>query len=136
MGLGLLLSSPDTSLKLTKHGKQKLVVVRLSTGQFGLGGKGNEGVANFVNRLENSIGYVEFAYIKQSNMNYVKLINKAGKIVSPSIESFKAAADGVKWDPKKHFYNFLINASGENAWPIAGASFILLAKENTEKINV
>ena len=119
--------------EVNKTWKTKVGAGKALDWPVGLGGKGNEGVANFVNRLENSIGYIEFAYVKQSNMNYVRLINKAGKIVSPSIESFKAAANGVKWDSKKHFYNFLINASGDNAWPIAGASFVLLARENTEQ---
>jgi phosphate transport system substrate-binding protein len=82
--------------------------------------------------MNNSIGYVEYAYVKQSKMYYVKLINSAGKIVEPSVESFKAAAAGVKWDKKNHFYNFIINATGDNAWPIAGASFILLARENKD----
>lgn len=117
---------------VNENWKSKVGTGKALNWPVGFGGKGNEGVANFVNRMDNSIGYVEFAYVKQSKMNYAKLINSAGKVVEPSVESFKAAADGINWDPKKHFYNFIINASGDNAWPIAGASFILLARENTE----
>lgn len=117
---------------VNENWKSKVGTGKALNWPVGFGGKGNEGVANFVNRMDNSIGYVEFAYVKQSKMKYAKLINKAGKIVDPSIETFKAAADGVNWEAEKHFYNFIINASGDNAWPIAGASFILLARENTE----
>lgn len=117
---------------VNKSWKTKVGAGKALSWPVGFGGKGNEGVANFVNRMDNSIGYVEFAYVKQSKMNYAKLINSAGKVVEPSVESFKAAADGINWDPKKHFYNFIINASGNNAWPIAGASFILLARENKD----
>ena len=117
---------------VNKNWKTKVGTGKALNWPVGFGGKGNEGVANFVNRMNNSIGYVEYAYVKQSKMYYVKLINSAGKIVEPSVESFKAAAAGVKWDKKNHFYNFIINATGDNAWPIAGASFILLARENKD----
>ncbi len=98
----------------------------------GIGGKGNEGVANYVKRVAGSIGYVEFAYAKQNNLTYVKLKNKAGKFVSPDFASFKAAAASGDFDPRKHFYLWLVNAPGEDAWPIAGATFILLAKEKKD----
>ncbi len=98
----------------------------------GIGGKGNEGVANYVKRLKYSIGYVEFAYAKQNRLSYTLLKNPAGKFVAPSIETFKAAGATAQFDPKKHFYLWMVNAPGENAWPIAGASFILEAREKTE----
>ncbi|GMR04724.1 MAG: phosphate ABC transporter substrate-binding protein PstS [Thermodesulfobacteriota bacterium] len=98
----------------------------------GIGGKGNEGVANYVKRVKNSIGYVEFAYAKQTHLNYVYLKNSAGNFVKPDFASFKAAAASGNFDPDKHFYLWLVNAPGKNAWPIAGATFILLAKENKD----
>ncbi|MFQ5441114.1 MAG: phosphate ABC transporter substrate-binding protein PstS [Thermodesulfobacteriota bacterium] len=98
----------------------------------GIGGKGNEGVANYVKRVKNSIGYVEFAYAKQSRMNYVSLKNSAGRFVKPDFTSFKAAAASASFDPDKHFYLWLVNAPGKKAWPIAGATFILLAKEKKD----
>ncbi|RLE17365.1 MAG: phosphate ABC transporter substrate-binding protein PstS [Acidobacteria bacterium] len=95
----------------------------------GIGGKGNEGVANYVKRVNNSIGYVEFAYAKQSKMTYVKLKNKSGRFVEPSFEAFKDAAAGAKWNPDTGYYLWLVDAPGDGSWPIAGASFILLGKE-------
>ncbi len=98
----------------------------------GIGGKGNEGVANYVRRRPNSIGYVEFAYAKQSKLAYSLLKNAAGNFVEPTFESFEDAAASAHFDPKKGFYLWLTNAPGKNSWPIAGATFILLAKEKKE----
>ena len=98
----------------------------------GIGGKGNEGVSNYVIKTPNSIGYVEFAYAKQNKMVHTKLKNKAGTFVEPNFESFEDAAETGTFDPKQDFYLWLTNAPGKNAWPIAGATFILLAKEKTD----
>ncbi|PJB83236.1 MAG: phosphate ABC transporter substrate-binding protein PstS [Acidobacteria bacterium CG_4_9_14_3_um_filter_49_7] len=95
----------------------------------GIGGKGNEGVANYVKRVKNAIGYVEFAYAKQNNLTYVKLQNKNGQFVDPSFEAFKDAAAGAKWNPDEGYYLWLVDAPGDGSWPIAGASFILLGIE-------
>ncbi len=98
----------------------------------GIGGKGNEGVANYVKRTANSIGYVEFAYAKQNKLNFTQLKNSAGNFVAPGFESFEDAAESGDFDPKKDFYLWLTNAPGKGSWPIAGATFILLAKEKTD----
>ena len=75
---------------------------------------------------------MEFAYAKQNNLPYTKLRNRAGRDVSPDFASFKAAAASGDFDPAKHFYLWLVDAPGKDAWPIAGATFILLAKEKKE----
>jgi len=98
----------------------------------GIGGKGNEGVANYVTQAVNSIGYVEFAYAKQNNMAHTLLKNRAGVFVEPRFETFEDAAASGNFDPKKDFYLWLNNAPGKKAWPIAGATFILLAKEKKD----
>jgi phosphate transport system substrate-binding protein len=98
----------------------------------GIGGKGNEGVANYVQQQKNSIGYVEFAYAKQNNLPYTLLKNSAGHFVEPSFKTFEDAAASADFDPGKDFYLWLVNAPGKHAWPIAGATFILLGKEKTE----
>jgi phosphate transport system substrate-binding protein len=90
----------------------------------GTGGKGNDGVAAFVQRLPGAIGYVEWAYAKQNHMTYVALKNEAGTIVQPDTETFKAAAAAADW--KKSFYQILTNEPGKNAWPVVGATFVLL----------
>src|SRR5271169_2190041 len=98
----------------------------------GIGGKGNEGVSNYVKQAPNSIGYVEFAYAKQNKLAYTALKNSAGKFIEPSFEAFDDAAATGNFDPKKDFDLWLVNAPGKNAWPIAGATFILLAKDKKE----
>jgi phosphate transport system substrate-binding protein len=98
----------------------------------GIGGKGNEGVASYVKRTNGGFGYVEFAYAKQNKLDYVQMKNKAGHFVQPSFESFEDAAATADFDAKKDFYLWLVNAPGKDSWPIAGATFILLAKEKTE----
>ncbi|RLD04800.1 MAG: phosphate ABC transporter substrate-binding protein PstS, partial [Chloroflexi bacterium] len=98
----------------------------------GIGGKGNEGVTNYVKRVKNSIGYVEFAYAKRNKLADITLQNREQKYINASFESFKFAAAAAQWDQSKGYYLWLINAPGEKSWPIAGASFILLAKEKTE----
>jgi phosphate transport system substrate-binding protein len=90
----------------------------------GAGGKGNEGVAAFVQRLPNSIGYVEYAYAKQNKMAYVQLKNAAGNFVEPDDANFKAAAANADWS--KSFFQLLTEQPGKDAWPISGATFILL----------
>ncbi len=98
----------------------------------GIGGKGNEGVANYVKRAPNSIGYVEFAYAKQNKLAHTLLKNPAGNFVEPSFDTFEDAAATADFDAKNHFATWLTNAPGKNSWPIAGATFILLAKEKKD----
>lgn len=90
----------------------------------GVGGKGNEGVAAYVSKLPNSIGYVEYAYVIQNKMNYVQVQNAAGNWVIPNEDAFKAAAVGADW--AKSYYQILTNQADKNAWPISGATFILV----------
>ncbi len=90
----------------------------------GTGGKGNDGVAAFVQRLPGAIGYVEWAYAKQNKMTYVGMKNSAGTVIEPKTDTFKAAAAGADWS--KSFYQILTNEPGQNAWPIVGATFVLL----------
>lgn len=92
----------------------------------GAGGKGNEGVAAFVGRLPNSIGYVEYAYVKQNKLNFVLMRNRDGNFVKPDDSGFKAAAAGAEW--AKSFYQILTEQPGKDAWPISGATFILMHK--------
>ena len=102
--------------------------VKWPTSSSGAAGKGNEGVSTYVNRVKNSIGYVEYAYAKQNNMSHVQLQNKAGHFVQPSQESFAAAAD-VDWKSVPGFSLVLTNQPAEKAWPLAAATFILVHKK-------
>ena len=95
----------------------------------GIGAKGNEGVANNVKQTKGSIGYVETAYAKQNNLTTTKLVNKDGKAVAATPETIAAAAAGADWAKAPGFYMILTDEAGEKAWPIAGATFILLPKQ-------
>lgn len=99
----------------------------------GAGGKGNEGVAAFVGRLPNSIGYVEYSYVKQNKLTYALMQNSGGNFVSPNDIAFKAAAAGADWS--KSFYQILTNQPGKDAWPISGATFILMHKLQDKPAN-
>jgi phosphate transport system substrate-binding protein len=100
---------------------------------IGAGGKGNEGVSAFVQRLPNSIGYVEYAYAKQNKMSYLQMRNQAGVFVSPDDTAFKAAAAGAEW--AKSFYQVLTDQPGKDSWPITGATFILMHKAQEKPVN-
>jgi phosphate transport system substrate-binding protein len=94
----------------------------------GIGAKGNEGVANNVKQTKGSIGYVETAYAKQNNLATTKLVNKDGKVVAATPETIAAAAAAADWANAPGFYMILTDEPGDKAWPIAGATFILLPK--------
>jgi phosphate transport system substrate-binding protein len=96
------------------------------------GGKGNEGVASFVQRIKGSIGYVEYAYAKQNKMTHVLLQNRDGNFVAPDDQTFQAAAAGADWKNAPGFYQILTDQSGKNAWPITGATFILMHKTQAD----
>ena len=92
----------------------------------GAGGKGNEGVAAFVQRLPNSIGYVEYAYVKQNKMTYTQMRNKDGQYVAPDDTAFKAAAAGADWN--KTFYQITTDQPGKTSWPLTNPTYILMYK--------
>ena len=98
------------------------------------GGKGNEGVASFVQRIKGSIGYVEYAYAKQNRLSYVLLKNRDGNFVKPTSETFQAAAAGADWKNAKGFYEILTHEPGKASWPITGATFILMHKKQADPL--
>ncbi len=112
--------------KVSDEWKSKIGAGTTVNWPTGLGGKGNDGVAAFVQRLPGSIGYVEYAYAKQNNLAYTRLVSADGKPVSPTEESFANAAKGADWS--KSFAQDLTNQKGDDAWPIASTTFILVHK--------
>jgi phosphate transport system substrate-binding protein len=98
----------------------------------GLGGKGNDGVAAFVKQTPGAIGYVEYAYAKQNAMTYAMMQNKDGKFVTPDAKNFAAAAANAKWASAPGFYLLLLDQPGADAWPITGATFILVHTRQTD----
>ncbi|MCF8826966.1 phosphate ABC transporter substrate-binding protein PstS [Xanthomonas campestris] len=95
----------------------------------GVGGKGNEGVASYVQQIKGSIGYVELAYALQNKMPYASMQNAAGQWVEPNAESFGAAAASADWTNAKDFNLVITNAPGEKAWPITATNFMLMHKQ-------
>jgi phosphate transport system substrate-binding protein len=95
----------------------------------GIGAKGNEGVANNVANTQGAIGYVEYAYALQNKLTHVNMINKAGKTVSPTSESFQAAAANADWNSQPGYGVILANQPGEQSWPMTAATWILIYKQ-------
>jgi phosphate transport system substrate-binding protein len=95
----------------------------------GTGGKGNAGVADYVQRIKGSIGYVEYAYLLQNNMVGVQMKNREGTFVMANAKAFAAAAAGARWAKAPGFYEILTDEAGKDSWPIAGATFILMHKK-------
>ncbi len=98
----------------------------------GVGGKGNEGVASYVQRISGSIGYVEYAYVLQNKMTSTMMQNQAGQFVKPEAKNFQAAAASADWEHSKGFYMILTDEPGKDTWPISGATFILMHKAQKE----
>jgi phosphate transport system substrate-binding protein len=98
----------------------------------GLGGKGNEGVAALASRTDGAIGYVEYAYALQNKMTYTQLRNESGAFVAPNSKAFQAAAANADWTKAPGFYLLLTNQPGADSWPITGATFILMHKQQTD----
>lgn len=100
----------------------------------GIGGKGNEGVAAMVMQAKGSIGYVEYAYAKKNKLAHTQLKNQAGKWVLPDDETFKAAADGAEWTGTNGMATILTDQKAQNAWPITGASFIIMHRKQQDPV--
>ena len=121
--------------KVSPEWKQKVGDGTSVAWPSGVGGKGNEGVASYVQRIDGAIGYVEYAYVIQNKMAYGLVQNRDGAFVSPSSEAFQAAAAGADWSKAPGMYLILTDAPGRAAWPIAGATFILMHKQQTSAAN-
>ncbi len=104
----------------------------------GVGGKGNEGVSQYVKQIKGSIGYVEYAYAKKNSISWVDMKNAAGNFVSPSADAFAAAAATADWASAKDFNVIMTNAPGAQAWPIAATTWVIMYKspKNAEHTKV
>jgi len=118
--------------KVSSEWKEKIGVDKTVSWPTGVGGKGNEGVAALVKKTEGSIGYVEYAYALRERLKFVQLQNRAGRFVAPTIEAFQAAAANADWEKDPSFYMVLTDQPGEKSWPITGASYILIYREQAD----
>ena len=119
--------------KVSPQWKGKVGFGKAVSWPTGVGGKGNEGVSAYVQRVKGAIGYVEFAYALQNNIPHVLLKNRAGKFSAPTIASFQAAAASADWQKAPGFYMVLTDQAGEMSWPITGATFILIHKKQKRR---
>jgi phosphate transport system substrate-binding protein len=119
--------------KVSKEWADKVGFATAVDWPTGIGAKGNEGVAGNVSQASGSIGYVEYAYVTQNKLNYVRMINKDGKTVSPAAAAFGAAAADATWDPANGFGTILTDQPGAATWPIAGATFVLVYKKPSDE---
>jgi phosphate transport system substrate-binding protein len=119
--------------KVSKEWHEKVGVGKAVNWPVGVGGKGNEGVASYVQKISGAIGYVEYAYALQNKMTYVQMKNKAGKVVVPAIKTFQAAAASADWAKTPGYAVILTDQAGEQSWPITGASFILIYKNQSNE---
>jgi len=92
----------------------------------GTGAKGSDGVSGTVHNIKGGIGYVESAYAEMNHLTTTQLQNKAGKFVTPTMNSYKAAAASADWSKVQNFAIDLNDQPGDNSWPIESATFVLL----------
>ena len=134
-GSGTTFTFADYLSKVSPEWKQKIGADTSVAWPVGVGGKGNEGVSSYVQRIPGSIGYVEYAYILENKMSFARMINNAGKIVSPSLEGFQAAAANVDFTKSQDFYVILTDQPGVQSWPISGCTWQILRKDAPKATN-
>jgi phosphate transport system substrate-binding protein len=132
-GSGTTFNFTDYLSKVSAEWKTKVGSGTAVEWPAGVGAKGNEGVSGNIGQTKNSIGYVEYAYAKQNKLTYAAMINKAGKIVQPTVESFQAAASNADWAKAPGYYVILTDQPGEKSWPVTASTFILMHREPVDK---
>ncbi|MDE1960532.1 MAG: phosphate ABC transporter substrate-binding protein PstS, partial [Xanthomonadaceae bacterium] len=134
-GSGTTFTFADYLSKVSPEWKSKVGADTSVAWPTGVGGKGNEGVSSYVQHIPGSIGYVEYAYILENKMAYARMINSAGKTVSPSLKGFQAAAANVDFTKAQDFYVILTNQPGDESWPISGCTWQILRKDAPKATN-
>jgi phosphate transport system substrate-binding protein len=134
-GSGTTFTFANYLSKVSPEWKEKVGANTSIDWPTGVGGKGNQGVASYVQRIQGSIGYVEYAYILENHMNYARMVNSAGKVVSPSLQGFQAAAANVDFTKVQDFYVILTDQPGARSWPISGCTWQILRKAAPKSVN-
>ena len=134
-GSGTTFTFANYLSKVSPEWKAKIGADTSIAWPVGVGGKGNAGVASYVQRIKGSIGYVEYAYILENHMAYARMINSAGKVLSPSLLGFQAAAANVDFTKAKDFYVILTDQPGAASWPISGCTWQILRKNAPRATN-
>ena len=135
-GSGTTFTFTNYLSKISPEWKQKVGSNTSVSWPVGVGGKGSEGVASYVQRIPGSIGYVEYAYVVETHGSYARMINSAGKVVSPTLKGFQDASGHVDWKNAQDFYVILTNQPGADTWPISGCTWQILRKNAPEAQNM
>jgi phosphate transport system substrate-binding protein len=128
-GSGTTFNFVDYLAKVSQQWADDVGVEKSVEWPVGIGSKGNEGVANTVAQTNGAIGYVEFAYAEQNDLAYTNMMNRAGEVVAPGINTFQAAAANADWANAPGYYLILTDQPGAESWPITAATFILVYKQ-------
>ena len=134
-GSGTTFTFADYLSKVSPEWKEKVGADTSVKWPTGVGGKGNEGVSAYVQRIKGAIGYVEYAYIIENKLQYARMVNSAGKVVSPSLKGFQAAAANVDFTKARDFYVILTDQPGAESWPISGCTWQILRKSAPKATN-
>jgi phosphate transport system substrate-binding protein len=135
-GSGTTFTFTDYLSKVSPEWKEKVGSSTSVAWPTGVGGKGNEGVSSYVQRIPGSIGYVEYAYIVEAHLAYARMINADGKIVSPTLKGFQDASAHVDWAKAQDFYVILTDHTGPDTWPISGCTWQILRKNAPKETNM
>jgi len=128
-GSGTTFNFTDYLSKVSPEWKQKVGEDTSVSFPVGVGGKGNAGVAQYVNQIKGAIGYVEYAYVVENKMTYTKMVNAAGATVEPTFATFSTAAANADFSKVRDFYLILTNQPGPQSWPITAATYMLMRKD-------
>jgi len=128
-GSGTTFNFTNYLSKISPEWKTKIGEATIVEWPLGIGAQGNDGVADNVAKILGAIGYVEFAYAVETKLSYASMVNKAGKTVAPTMESFQAAAANADWAKAPGFYLILSDQPGDKSWPVTAATFILMYKK-------
>ena len=134
-GSGTTFNFTDYLSKVSPDWKSKVGEGTAVNWPNGVGGKGNPGVASYVQQVDGAIGYVEYAYVIQNKLIYTNMVNKAGKNVKPSMDAFQAAAGNADFTKVQDFYLILTDQPGDKSWPITAATYMLLRKDSAPDQN-
>jgi len=131
-GSGTTYVFTDYLNKFSREWKDKVGYATSVNWPVGLGGKGNEGVTQQVKQTEGALGYVELIYAISNKLPYAQVKNAAGNFISPSLETVTAAAAGAKLEKDTDFRVSVTHAPGQQAYPIASFTWLLIRKDNKD----